>query len=293
MAVVRARLENCPIVLARRRRRSKPTSMPKPAVRMAQARPPLRRRGHAGGQAYRPAQGCRRAGPVPLAARCAPLCTDTLAAGEQALLFLNRRGYAPLTLCKLCGHKETCRNCSAWMVEHRYRKRLVCHHCAFESPIPERCPQCAAEGSLVACGPGVERIEEEVRAPFPRRASRLPRATRLPAPPRRNPSSARSPKATSTSLIGTQIVAKGHHFPQLTLAGMIDADLGGSAGDPRAAERSFQLLHQVAGRSGRGEKPGHGADPDPQSRRCGDSGVGQRAAATISSSRRRARANAT
>jgi len=176
--------------------------------------------------------------------------------GDQALLFLNRRGYAPLTLCVQCGRKETCRNCSAWMVEHRYRKRLVCHHCAFEIAIPERCPQCNEEGSLIACGPGVERIEEEFRASFPDARIAIASSDTFSGPAQAQAVIRALAQGDVDVLIGTQIVAKGHHFPQLTLAGIIDADLGGSAGDPRSAERSFQLLHQVAGRSGRGEKPG-------------------------------------
>jgi len=180
----------------------------------------------------------------------------TLRAGEQALLFLNRRGYAPLTLCLQCGRKETCRNCSAWMVEHRTRKRLVCHHCAYETAIPERCAQCGAENSFVACGPGVERVEEEFRASFPDARVAVASSDTLKGP-RETQAVIRAFAAREIDvMIGTQIVAKGHHFPQLTLAGIIDADLGGGAGDPRAAERSFQLLHQVAGRSGRGEKTG-------------------------------------
>jgi primosomal protein N' (replication factor Y) len=142
------------------------------------------------------------------------------------------------------------------MVEHRYRKRLVCHHCAFEIPIPERCPQCNAEGSLVACGPGVERIEEEFRAAFPDARIAIASSDTFSGPAQAQAVIRALAQGDIDVVIGTQIVAKGHHFPQLTLAGIVDADLGGSAGDPRAAERSFQLLHQVAGRSGRGEKPG-------------------------------------
>jgi primosomal protein N' (replication factor Y) (superfamily II helicase) len=181
---------------------------------------------------------------------------QTLAAREQALLFLNRRGYAPLTLCTACGHKLTCRNCSAWLVEHRYRKRLVCHHCALETPIPEHCPECAAPGALMACGPGVERVEEEFRASFPEARVAIASSDTFSGPAQAQAVIRALASGETDVVIGTQIVAKGHHFPQLTLAGIIDADLGGSAGDPRAAERSFQLLYQVAGRSGRGEKPG-------------------------------------
>jgi len=181
---------------------------------------------------------------------------NTLRAGEQALLFLNRRGYAPLTLCTVCGRKETCRNCSAWMVEHRYKKRLVCHHCAYEIAIPQRCVQCGAEHSYIACGPGVERVEEEFRAAFPDARVAVASSDTLLGPAQTQSAIRAFAAGEIDVIIGTQIVAKGHHFPQLTLAGIVDADLGGGAGDPRSAERSFQLLHQVAGRSGRGEKPG-------------------------------------
>jgi primosomal protein N' (replication factor Y) len=142
------------------------------------------------------------------------------------------------------------------MVEHRFRKRLVCHHCAFETPMPERCPQCGAEGSLIACGPGVERLEEEARAAFPKARISIASSDTFSGPAQAQAVIRALAQGDLDIVIGTQIVAKGHHFPQLTLAGIIDADLGGSAGDPRAAERSFQLLCQVAGRSGRGEKPG-------------------------------------
>src|SRR5258705_4561747 len=181
---------------------------------------------------------------------------DTLSAGEQARLFLNRRGYAPLTVCMACGHKETCLNCSAWMVEHRYRKRLVCHHCGYETAIPVRCGACGAENSLIACGPGVERIEEEFRAAFPAARIAIASSDTFSGPAEAQAVLRAFAARDLDVIIGTQIVAKGHHFPQLTLAGIVDADLGGGAGDPRAAERRFQLLHQVAGRSGRGEKRG-------------------------------------
>ena len=179
-----------------------------------------------------------------------------MAAEEQALIFLNRRGYAPLTLCTACGHKETCRNCSAWMVEHCTRKKLVCHHCAYQTATPERCPQCGGENTFIACGPGVERVEEELRAAFPEARLQIASSDTFQSPAKAQAVIRGLKDGDIDILIGTQIVAKGHHFPQLTLAGIIDADLGGQAGDPRAAERSFQMLHQVSGRSGRGERPG-------------------------------------
>ncbi|MGB8363090.1 MAG: primosomal protein N' [Rhizomicrobium sp.] len=180
----------------------------------------------------------------------------TLGAGEQAMLFLNRRGYAPLTLCNACGHKMVCQNCSAWLVEHRYHRKLVCHHCGFETPTPSRCPACNAEKSLVACGPGVERVAEEFASLFPGARMAIASSDTFHGPAATQAAIRAMARRDIDVLIGTQIVAKGHHFPQLTLVGVIDADLGGSDGDLRARERTFQLLHQVAGRAGRAAKAG-------------------------------------
>jgi len=180
----------------------------------------------------------------------------TIAAGDQAMLFLNRRGYAPLTLCEACGHKLVCRQCSAWLVEHRYRKRLVCHHCGYETGLPPACPQCGTEGKFAACGPGVERVAEEFKALFPDVRMAIASSDTMGGPTEMQSAIRAMGKREIDVLIGTQIVAKGHHFPQLTLVGVVDADLGGSDGDLRARERTFQLLHQVAGRAGRAEKPG-------------------------------------
>jgi primosomal protein N' (replication factor Y) len=182
----------------------------------------------------------------------------TLAAGEQAMLFLNRRGYAPLTLCEACGHKFTCPHCAAWLVEHRYKKKLACHQCGYDLPMPKDCPQCNEPGTLIACGPGVERVAEEFAAFFPAARYAIASSDTL---PHTGPSEMQSAlrlfaRGEVDVLIGTQIVAKGHHFPHLTLVGVIDADLGGSDGDLRARERTFQLLHQVSGRAGRAEKSG-------------------------------------
>ena len=180
----------------------------------------------------------------------------TFLRGEQAMLFLNRRGYAPLTLCRACGHRLQCPNCTAWLVEHRARKLLQCHHCGHAEPIPPTCPQCGAENSLTAVGPGVERITEEAAAAFPE-ARRLVMASDTLPGPLAAAEAARAISAREIDLIiGTQIVAKGWHFPHLTLVGVVDADLGLAGGDLRAAERTVQLLHQVAGRAGRAEAPG-------------------------------------
>ncbi len=180
----------------------------------------------------------------------------TLAAGEQAMLFLNRRGYAPLTLCEACGHKFTCPHCSAWLVEHKYKKRLACHQCGYELPMPNTCPQCNETGTLIPCGPGVERVAEEFAAFFPTARFAIASSDTMHGPAETQAAIRAMAKREIDVLIGTQIVAKGHHFPQLTLVGVVDADLGGSDGDVRARERTFQLLHQVSGRAGRAEKPG-------------------------------------
>ncbi|MGH6872532.1 MAG: primosomal protein N' [Rhizomicrobium sp.] len=180
----------------------------------------------------------------------------TLASGEQAMLFLNRRGYAPLTLCAACGHKMMCRDCSTWLVEHRYHKRLTCHHCGYSTATPPACPQCGESGTFVACGPGVERVAEEFAQVFPDARMAIASSDTMHGPAETQAAIRAMAKHELDAVIGTQIMAKGHHFPQLTLVGVIDADLGGSDGDLRARERTFQLLHQVSGRAGRAEKPG-------------------------------------
>ena len=178
--------------------------------------------------------------------------------GEQALFFLNRRGYAPLTLCRACGFRFSCPNCDAWLVDHRFRKQLVCHHCGFAMPHPAQCPKCQAVNSFAAIGPGVERLEEEVRELFPQ-ARILVLSSDLVATMERLRQELDDVAAGRFDIvIGTQLVAKGHHFPKLNLVGIVDADLGLSNGDPRAAERTFQLLHQVVGRAGRDAGIGRG-----------------------------------
>jgi len=178
--------------------------------------------------------------------------------GEQALFFLNRRGYAPLTLCRACGFRFSCPNCDAWLVDHRFRKQLVCHHCGFTLPHPPACPNCEAVNSFVAIGPGVERLEEEVRELFPQ-ARLLVLSSDLVATVERLREELDDVAAGRFDIvIGTQLVAKGHHFPKLNLVGIVDADLGLSNGDPRAAERTFQMLHQVVGRAGRDAGIGRG-----------------------------------
>jgi len=261
MAVVRARIEGCPVVLA-------------------SATPSLESFINAEGGRYRHLKLASRHGVAelptvqlidlrhardPIEAEqkaqwlSPPLraaLEKVLAAGEQAMLFLNRRGYAPLTLCEACGHKFTCPHCSAWLVEHKYRKRLACHQCGYELPMPSQCPTCNETGTLIPCGPGVERVAEEFAQFFPNARYSIASSDTLHGPAETQAAIRAMAKREIDVLIGTQIVAKGHHFPQLTLVGVVDADLGGSDGDLRARERTFQLLHQVSGRAGRAEKPG-------------------------------------
>jgi primosomal protein N' (replication factor Y) (superfamily II helicase) len=184
---------------------------------------------------------------------------ETLEAKQQTLLFLNRRGYAPLTLCRTCGHRIQCPQCTAWLVEHRFRGRLHCHHCGFAIPHPEKCPSCGEAGSLVACGPGVERVAEEVAERFPDARVAVLSSDLIPGLTEMR-EMIRSIEAGGIDIIiGTQIVAKGHHFPLLATVGIVDGDLGLALGaDPRAGERTFQLLHQVTGRAGRAFTEGRG-----------------------------------
>src|SRR5262245_53715310 len=258
MAVVRANVAKIPIVLA----------SATPAVETeVNARRGRYRRLHLperfGGQ-HLPlieAIDLRREGPPRgrfIAPRLAEAVKTAVERGEQALLFLNRRGFAPLTLCRSCGFRLACQNCDAWLVEHRFKRRLVCHHCGFAMPPPEQCPKCQAAASFVACGPGVERLEEEVAALFPEKRTLVLSSDLVATVERMREELAEIERGLVDIVIGTQLVAKGHHFPKLNLVGIVDADLGLSNGDPRAAERTFQLLHQVVGRAGREEGRGVG-----------------------------------
>lgn len=257
MAVVRARIEEATIVLA--------SATPSIETRVNAMRGRygylrLDSRARARLMPTLEAIDMRKEGPPRgrwIAPRLALAVGEAIARGEQALLFLNRRGYAPLTVCRSCGHRFRCEQCDAWLVEHRFRRALMCHHCGHIERRPHLCPECGAEDSLAACGPGVERLAEEaatlfpdarilvLSSDFPGGADRLRRELEEIA------------KGAFDIVIGTQLVAKGHNFPFLTLVGVIDADLGLGSGDPRAAERTFQLLNQVTGRAGRGDKPGH------------------------------------
>lgn len=191
-----------------------------------------------------------------LAQRLVDGIEERLARKEQSLLFLNRRGYAPLTLCRNCGHRFQCPNCSAWLVEHRFSERLACHHCGHETPPPATCPECGEPDCLVACGPGVERIADEVAERVPDARCFVATSDTLNTPGRAAEFVAMTEAGAIDVIIGTQLVTKGFHFPNLTLVGVVDADLGLEGGDLRAAERTYQQIAQVAGRAGRGSKPG-------------------------------------
>ena len=176
---------------------------------------------------------------------------ETLQREEQSLLFLNRRGYAPLTLCRVCGHRFQCPDCSSWLVEHRFRGQLVCHHCGHHETRPEACPECGTLDHLVACGPGIERIAEEAMGHFPDARIIVLSSDMVGGVRRLRLEFEAIAKGEADIVIGTQLVAKGHNFPGITLVGVVDADIGLANGDPRAAERTFQLLSQVTGRAGR------------------------------------------
>jgi primosomal protein N' (replication factor Y) len=258
MAVLRAQIEDCPVIL------SSATPSIETRVNAAQGRyRHMTLEARATGQALpdlslidltrdAPARGSY------LSPKLIALAGETLARGEQVMFFLNRRGYAPLTLCRSCGHRWQCPNCDAWLVEHRFRRALICHHCGHTERRPIQCVSCGAEESLTACGPGVERIAEEVAQAFPEH-SRIVLSSDFPGGTERLKRELEAvAKGEFQIIIGTQLIAKGHNFPLLTLAAVVDADIGLVSSDPRASERAFQLLTQVTGRSGRGERPGRG-----------------------------------
>jgi primosomal protein N' (replication factor Y) len=203
----------------------------------------------------------RREGPVRgrfISPRLAEAVAVSLSRREQALLFLNRRGYAPLTLCRACGFRLQCPNCAAWLVDHRFKRRLVCHHCGFSMPPPAECSNCHAADSFAAVGPGVERLEQEASELFPQARILVLSSDLVESVERLRQELDDVAEGRFDIIVGTQLVAKGHHFPKLNVVGIVDADLGLGNGDPRAAERTFQLLHQVVGRAGREEGRGLG-----------------------------------
>lgn len=179
-----------------------------------------------------------------------------LAEGEQSLLFINRRGYAPLTLCRKCGHRMKSPTSDSWLVEHRFENRLVCHHTGYSIPKPRSCPSCNAVNSLAACGPGVERVAEEAAERWPDARMAILSSDTIQSPSDMRRILAEMEEGEIDILVATQVVAKGHHFPGLTLVGVVDADMGLAGGDLRAAERTYQLLSQVAGRAGREARAG-------------------------------------
>ncbi len=251
MAVVRAHLEKIPVVLV-----SATPSLETMANAWAGRYTHLHLPGRHGGAALPDVQVIDMKADKPerqhfIAPTLRKALDETLSAGEQSLLFLNRRGYAPLTLCRTCGHRMDCPRCTAWLVEHKKRGRLECHHCGYGVPMPKICPSCGDAGNFAACGPGVERVLEEVKEYFPEA-----RTVVLASDTAENQDELRRLLQEIRDhaydiIIGTQIIAKGHHFPKLTLVGVVDADIGLKGGDLRAAERTYQLLHQVAGRAGR------------------------------------------
>lgn len=202
--------------------------------------------------------------------------TQVLEDGKQSLLYLNRRGYAPLTLCRTCGHRMACDDCHSWLVDHKSKKILMCHQCGHTRPRTQDCPACHAEESLVPCGPGAERLLEEVVRSFPQARVAMMTSDHGTLQ-ERHALLEDMEKGSVDILIGTQMIAKGHHFPLLTFVGIVDADLGLSGGDVRASEHTYQLLHQVAGRCGREEHPGEvmiqtfdASHPVLQALACGD-----------------------
>ncbi len=257
MAVVRARFADCPVVLASATPALE-TLVNAEHGRYERLHLPTR----AGGarlpdveavdlRAHRPPGRDRWLSPPLVEAVSA-----ALGAGDQALLFLNRRGYAPLVICRACGHRMTAPDTDSWLVEHRYANRLVCHQTGFSMPRPTHCPACGEEDTLHACGPGVERVMEEARALWPEARLALMSSDVIHSPAQAQALIEDMAGGRVDLLVGTQMVAKGHNFPGLTLVGVVDADLGLNGGDLRAAERTYQMLHQVAGRAGRAQKPG-------------------------------------
>jgi primosomal protein N' (replication factor Y) len=209
---------------------------------------------------HRPARGLWLSDPLVSA------MADTLQRREQVLLYLNRRGYAPLVLCRDCGHRMKSPDVDAYLTEHRYTGQLICHLTGFSMPRPEKCPECGAVDSLTSVGPGVERVAEEARTRFPDANVQILSSDTAHSAEKLLALIGRMERGEIDILVGTQIAAKGHNFPNLTLIGVVDADLGLAGGDPRAGERTYQTLVQVAGRAGRAERPGRALlqthDPD-------------------------------
>lgn len=177
--------------------------------------------------------------------------------GQQALVFLNRRGYAPLTLCQSCGERISCPHCTAWLVEHKVYNSLICHHCGHTIVRPKECFKCGDAENIISCGPGVERVAEELDKLFPTKRIEIMSSDIVTSLPKLQNLVDDLHQGRVDIVVGTQMIAKGHHFPNLTVVGVVDADLGLAGGDLRAGERTYQLLHQVAGRAGRADLTGH------------------------------------
>ncbi len=251
MAIVRARLAKCPIIL------STATPSLETFVNMRDGRYQHHQLTARYGGAQLPDIDLidMRTTPPPKGKWLVPQMVEAVGAavarGEQALLFLNRRGYAPLTLCRACGYRYACPSCDAWLVEHRTAQQLQCHHCGLSMPVPQRCTACGAPEELVACGPGIERVTEEIADYYPQARLAVLSSDYAGGAPALRDLITQLAQGKADIIIGTQIIAKGHHFPKLSTVGVVDADLGLGNGDLRAAERTYQMLLQVAGRAGR------------------------------------------
>jgi len=175
---------------------------------------------------------------------------------EQALLFLNRRGYSPLSLCIECGYRYQCEQCTSWLVMHNEKKRLLCHHCGSIYPIEPKCPKCLTEDSIKLIGPGVERLQEELKLLFPKKSIGIMSSDNANTPNKIKAIIDDFEKKKIDILVATQIMAKGYDFPNLSFVGVIDADTGLLGGDMRAIERTYNLLQQVSGRAGRSKQRG-------------------------------------
>ncbi len=251
MAVVRASINNIPIILAS----ATPSIESRVNAERGRYKHIILSARHGGAVLPELHAIDMRKNPPPRGSFLSPVLTRAMARnlerGEQSLLFLNRRGYAPLTLCRVCGHRFQCKNCTAWLVEHRFRGTLQCHHCGHSERQPESCPSCGTLDHLVACGPGIERLAEETDKLFPDARIILLSSDMMGGVTRLRLELETIAKGEADIVIGTQLVAKGHNFPLMTLVGVVDADIGLNSADPRAAERTFQLLSQVTGRAGR------------------------------------------
>ena len=276
----------------RRRRRSRPRSMRARAATSASRC----RRGSAASTCRISRRSICGAKPPPrgrfISPRLAEQIQIAIERREQALLFLNRRGYAPLTLCRACGHRFACTICDAWLVDHRFRQRLVCHHCGFSMPRPHVCPHCAAEESLVAVGPGVERLQEEAAQLFPDARTMVLSSDLITSIETMRSELNEIAEGRVDIIIGTQLVAKGHHFP---------AAQSGRRGRCRSRPRQWRSARRRADVSTAqpGDRPRrpragprHRLSADPSARASRDEGAGRAATARRFTPARSRRASA-